>query len=516
MRKIEEVAKASVRGGFHLLVGNVISLVLMALASILIARLLGPERYGVYSISLVIPSLILTLTDFGVNPAIIRHVAKLRSEGNVKLAVKLAKVGITFKIVIGFFTTLIAIVLADKLMMVLNRTGIEDYIRIASFLIIGQTMSVTAQNVFLGFDKTEYTALTRIIQAVVKLVFTPILIFVGLGILGALLGHILSYAIAGLISLLLMWSIIYRVSDNVSSGGLKTLISYGFPLYLSIMVMNLMNNYNNIVLTWFVTNVEIGNFSVASNFLSLIGVMAMPIGTILFPAFSKFSVEKEREEVAEFFRYSVKYTSLLMVPASVLVAMLSRELVYLIYGSEYVLSPSYLSAYIVYYLLSCLGLLVLRGFFNGVGDTKMTLKLSVIMALVTAFLTPTLTMVQRVYGLIVSIIVSNLMALIYGLKNLNSKYGITIDLKSSVKVLISALIAAVPVIVVRGLVKNPILSVAASTTVYIITYLTITPLFKVLKVYELERLETTLRDIKVVKPLATLILKYEMTLIRSS
>ena len=504
MSKLEEVARTSVKGGFYLLIGNVTSLVLMAIASIIIARLLGPEKYGIYSISFIIPSLTLTLTDFGINPAITRYTAKLRSQNKHQQAIKLAKIGLSFKIITSIITMLIIITLADKLTIILNRKGIENYIRIASLLIIGQVIVTITQNIFLGFDKTEYNALTTTIRAITKLILTPTLIIIGLDIIGALLGHTLSSIITGIISIILVYKMFKSNNNNYNikiTRGLKTLVKYGFPLYLSALITGITNQYNNIVLTWFTTNSEIGNFSVATNFLSLINVLTMPITTTLFPAFSKFDPKKEKSELAELFKYSIKYIALLIVPTAMLVAILSKELVYLVYGHKYYLSPSYLSTYTIYYLLSCIGLFVIRSFLNGIGETKTTFNLSLITTLSMIPLTPILVITWRVHGLIASIIISNLIALIYGIRKLSSKYGIKIELKSSIKLLLATIIATILTTVIKRHINNIILNTVVCTTSYVMICLTIIPLFKILEKQDIKRLEKVLGSIKIIKPI---------------
>ena len=68
------------------------------------------------------------------------------------------------------------------------------------------------------------------------------------------------------------------------------------------------------------------------NFSALISVLSYPISTALFPAFSKINLKSEKEEMKSLFKYSIKYVSLLVIPASIFTMVFSRELVYLIYG----------------------------------------------------------------------------------------------------------------------------------------------------------------------------------------
>jgi hypothetical protein len=55
---LAEIAEDSARGGFFLFTGNALSYAILAIGSIIIGRLLGPENFGLYSLSLVVPSLL--------------------------------------------------------------------------------------------------------------------------------------------------------------------------------------------------------------------------------------------------------------------------------------------------------------------------------------------------------------------------------------------------------------------------------------------------------------------------
>jgi O-antigen/teichoic acid export membrane protein len=56
MTKAAEMGRVSTKGGFHLLWGLVLSTVISAIGTIVIAKLLGPENYGLYAIALTAPN----------------------------------------------------------------------------------------------------------------------------------------------------------------------------------------------------------------------------------------------------------------------------------------------------------------------------------------------------------------------------------------------------------------------------------------------------------------------------
>ena len=54
MEKILEIGKKSAEGSFQLFVGVAVSTIIMAIGTIILARLITPEEYGLYSIALIL------------------------------------------------------------------------------------------------------------------------------------------------------------------------------------------------------------------------------------------------------------------------------------------------------------------------------------------------------------------------------------------------------------------------------------------------------------------------------
>src|ERR1039457_7466488 len=75
------VAKQSARGSLILFVGYFLATTINALAIIVMARLLGPEGYGAYSLSLLAPGVLILFAGLGVSVAITRYSAYYSSIG---------------------------------------------------------------------------------------------------------------------------------------------------------------------------------------------------------------------------------------------------------------------------------------------------------------------------------------------------------------------------------------------------------------------------------------------------
>jgi O-antigen/teichoic acid export membrane protein len=70
-----------------------------------------------------------------------------------------------------------------------------------------------------------------------------------------------------------------------------------------------------------------GNYFSAAYFSVLLTFISLPISTALFPTFSKLNAEREPRLVQMVFASSVKYTSILLVTATIALIALSTPLI---------------------------------------------------------------------------------------------------------------------------------------------------------------------------------------------
>ena len=68
-----ETVRGSARGSLLLMTGQIVSTIVSALTIIVVARLLGPENYGVVTVVMVPIGLALLVQDLGVNTALTRY-----------------------------------------------------------------------------------------------------------------------------------------------------------------------------------------------------------------------------------------------------------------------------------------------------------------------------------------------------------------------------------------------------------------------------------------------------------
>jgi O-antigen/teichoic acid export membrane protein len=504
------------RGTLFLFIGGTLSTIIAALCSIIVARLLGPELYGAYSLCIAVASFLLLFTDFGISPALIKFSAKLKAENKFGQLACMIKHGLLFKLAISFTILCIGLIFSDILAtFIINRPELSFLVRISIFLVLFNSLFSAINSILIGFNDMKKSSLLSIIQQLTRSILSPLLIIIGFSILGAIVGYVISYILSAIIGIAIVYFIYYRKlnydNSNRFKDNLKTMINYGSPLYISSFINSIIGTYQGILLAWFTTNIMIGNFSIALNFTTLILLLINPISTALFPAFSKLN--PDCEEIKYMVKYAIKYTAILLVPASVFVIIMSKDLVSAIYGNAYVFAPHFLSIYSISFLYSGLGSAVLGSFFNGIGETKVNLNATLIYSAIFIPLAIFLIKNYSILGLIIGFLISTSSSFIYSLFVALKKFHISIDFQNSLRIYLASAISAIPILLLTSYLQlSNIINLVISAIIYVFLYLTIIPLIGSLNTTDLENLKIIFGSMKYIK-LLNLVLKYEDKLI---
>jgi O-antigen/teichoic acid export membrane protein len=520
--ELSGIAEESARGSFSLMVGIAASTLAAAMAAIVIARLLGPSGYGLYGLSFVVPSLFVSIADFGIAPALTRFGASLRSQSKFRELASMIGSGLLFNLIVDLFVFSLVFGLSDLLAAtVLHRPAMGQLVALASLMILFQGLFNLSYNAFVGLDRMGRSALMLVLRDATRVILSPLLIILGFGVAGAISGQIFGWILASLLGL---WVLLVvrrglrksgetELQDGVASD-IKTMMSYGLPLYFGSLVTTVLAQYQNIVLAFFTSNAEIGNLSAAVNFGALVAVVTTPIATALFPAFSKLDLQTSKEDLKRMFELSIRYTALLVLPVAIAVAALSSELTRVVYGTAYSSASTYLVLYMCVFLLTCLGYQVLGNFFSGIGRTIETLKVALVQLAIFLVAAPVMAGLYRVPGLVVASVFSNLVATTFALRLAAGKYGMRIDLKGSAAALVTALTSALLILpVVHYSIFPTIVNILIGIVIYAVAYLTLAPAFKAIRRTDLEMLAPILGQIRFLRPATDLIFAYETRLL---
>jgi len=448
VEKALKMGKVSATGSFQLFVGVAMSTVIMAVGTIILARLLSPAEYGQYSVAL-IPSLMINLfRDWGVNSAIIKYIAHLRAEKKEEDIRDIIAAGLVFEVSTGLVLSLLSVFLADFIAStIFHRPESAPLISIVSITIFSGSLLTAAQSSFIGFERMEFNSLTLICQAVIKSVLSPLLVLLGYGALGAVLGYTFSFLVAGIAGLTILYFLLFRRLKRTKidrfeiSKTLRNMLHYGVPLSIASILGGLLLQFYSFMMALNCSDVMIGNFQVTINFAVLLSFFTTPISIVLFPAFAKLDSQNEPQLLKTVFTSSVKYTAMLLIPATAAVMILSKPMISTLFGELYIYAPFFLALYVISNLFSGFGNLSMGSLLTGLGETKTLMKLNLLTLLIGLPLAFLLIPNFGIVGLIFGTLLAGLPSMFLGLHWIWKHYEVTVDWRSSVKIFVASAIA---------------------------------------------------------------------------
>ncbi len=449
MEKAFEMGKTSATGSVQLLVGVATSTIIMALGAIILGNLLSQDQYGLYAIALA-PSILINLfRDWGINSAMTKQIASLRVLHRDEEIHDVIAAGMIFEVVSGLALSVLSFVLASVIASFYNRPESASYIAIFSVTIISGSLLAASQAGFVGYERMELNSLTLISQAIVKTAIGPILVLLGYSVLGAVIGSALGSVGAGVIGVAIFYVILVRPLGKKRTKSfhimktLKGMLNYGLPLSISSILGGILPQIYAFMVIPLTTNTLYGNYAVAANFTVLLTFFTIPIATVMFPAFAKIDPENEPELLKNVYASSIKYASILVVPATMVLMILSGPMIGTLYPGKYPYGPFFQTLMVLNNLFVLVGSLSLGSFLTGLGKTRIPMYQSIATIIVGIALGVLLIPTLGVTGLILAGLLAGIPSMIWALYWIWKHYSAKADFKSSAKILAASTIAAI-------------------------------------------------------------------------
>ncbi len=449
MDKAVKMGKTSATGSLQLFVGKIASTLVLAIGTIIVGFFIDDWELGLYTIAM-IPSLtFLLFQDWGINSALTKYCANYRATNREQELRNTILSGLTFGAMTGLILTLVSLLTANFVALTIFGNSESAFlISLSSITIFSTAMYSGAVSVFVGFEKMKLAKIAMIISSTVQGFLSPLLVYLGFGAVGAIVGYVVSSIASGAAALTLLYFFIFKKLplESIKKANifqtLKPLLHYGLPISVATIIGGLSPLIISFVMASIVDEAIIGNYKIAIYFSVFLTFFIYPIQTVLFPAFSKLNPSSDKKLLKTVFESSVKYLSLLLVPATVALMVLSDPIISTLYGNKWPLAPFFLTLYVVGNLFVLLGSLIYNQLLYATGDTRMVMKLHVLATCITVPLAFLLIPPFGVVGVILSSF-GGVPGMVVGIHWTWKKYEVKADFRNSGKIFIASIIPGV-------------------------------------------------------------------------
>ena len=342
--------------------------------SIIFARLLMPEDFGIFSLANVMTQFILIFANFGFNSSIIYHRDLTRRDlatcwwGNLGVDGAAALICIAVALTTSRFTE------SDQVPYVVCLLALQ-------FLIVsaGSVNAALMRRLFMFKE----TAVVAVAGAVVAFAAAWVAVrFLLWGVYGLVFGMIASSVVMSLLNFVyLPW----LPSRTFARATLRKHLKYG-SWFLGVNLITYANgNLDKASIGAFLNNTQLGFYEYAGNIpLLVVMKLAQVLNSVLFPAFS--NLQNRLDELGRILRQVFFYNALIIFPLLIGLGMVAPDFVLAAYGPKWLPILDPLRIFCVFGLIRIFTN-PLFALCNGVGRPEFPFKWSLILLPVNAALT---------------------------------------------------------------------------------------------------------------------------------
>jgi O-antigen/teichoic acid export membrane protein len=312
-KNIDIVAK----GGGITFAGKLFINVLRFATAILLARILGADQLGLYSLSLSALSITMGLALFGLDAAVIRFTAVMVGRKNEEGIWNTLQIGFGISLILSALlgTALYALsfVVADK---VFHEPRLAPLLQLASVFVPLMVLNDQLGNALRGFKKFNESVIAQYVyQPITRLILIGLLAFIGLNAQYA----VATYGLATVTASIVMFYYLNKRFPlkrplKVDRINLKEMVGYAVPVWLSGLMVKFQGNIQTLFIGTLNTITGVGVFSVASQITTVSGEFSSSINTTSKPIIAELHDRGDIKQMERIYQLTNKWVIMVQIP----------------------------------------------------------------------------------------------------------------------------------------------------------------------------------------------------------
>jgi len=328
-----------------LLLARVLAMVLAIAQSILVARALGVESYGILGMVITFVAVLRRLLSFRMNEFVIKYVAAAVTDGKTDRAaasIKLAMAVEAAASVIAFIALYLLAPLGAVYIFHLPEHG--DFIKVYAITVVGNLAFETSFGLLQVFNRFKLQAVLSFAGAALSLALVAAAFLFGAGLWGVLIAYVASSVATGVAAFIAAVAVTGRelgrgwVRAPVRSVGpdWKEMRDFAILTNLSGTLSLITKDSDLLWLGFFRNPTEVGYYKLAYSLATMLMLPISQLATAIYPELSRQGAEGNWTYFRKLIVRSSRLAALYVGPVTVTFALLSSWIVGALYGEDFI------------------------------------------------------------------------------------------------------------------------------------------------------------------------------------
>jgi len=355
---------------------SIIVLLLHFFQKPILARYLGPDGFGLFSMAIMIAGIIGLGVAFGFDSALTKYAAEYK-EDKSKLNSLFSSAFITI-LIIGAIASLALFTFSEIFASIFNMPSLSLLLKIYALAFSFSLLHGVIISYFIGLREMRYYAFIRILQASLALAFIIAFLMIGLGVEGAMLGTVFAIIGTAAVAMVIMKRFVHFTLLDYKKNT-KKLASFGSRLVGANMINEIYSYADILMIGYFLTSTDVGYYAVAISLSRFFWLVPRAMSIVAYPAISEYWAKDNHQAINKLVDKSTKYSACILIFAGMSVVFFAKDIIAFIFTPEFL--PAVLPLTILVIGTVTSGTLSsIGGIFASVGKPDLVLKISAISA----------------------------------------------------------------------------------------------------------------------------------------
>lgn len=304
----------------------------------LLARVMGAEQFGLYSLALSAVAIVTTISLIGMDDAVLRNTAIHASQDDEQSLWGTLQLTFGFTLSMSIFLSALLFIFSDSIAIkFFSEPLLSPILRLVAVIVPFMTMSEMLLFTSRGFKRMDYGVIAEdFVQLPVRVVLIGILALFNLNAFTAMV----TFGVGDLAASIVLVYFInkefsLRRAFNDAKRDVRGLLSFSFPFWFSDIINTVRNNIQVMLLGSLSTITSAGIFTIVDrvNLVSIITYRS--IETSIRPIIAELQSKDAWQEVGRLYQTSTRWSLLVSIPMT-LITILFSDRILLLFGEDFV------------------------------------------------------------------------------------------------------------------------------------------------------------------------------------
>ena len=305
------------KGGSISFIGRTFEYFVRFIFSILVARAVGSEQYGLYTLGLTIVPILSMLALLGLQTGVVAYLAPAIRENDEKKIWGIIQISAGIPALLSILFGVVLFLLAEPIAILgFHDPRLIPLLQIVSVSIPMDAISFIAYQIIISYKKPQYSVLAHnIVLPVAKLLLSIGFLLLGMGVAGIILAHVIASAI-GFILIIYFVNSLFSLKRPLTPSKQMTveILKYSLPVHLGWVLNTIRGTLETLVLGFVGLISGVGIFAVAARISSLGTLLFLSVGNISTPLIAEFHNRGEMGQLERLYKTTTKWVLMFNLP----------------------------------------------------------------------------------------------------------------------------------------------------------------------------------------------------------